>query len=202
MRPERTTCPWRPRTRPASTPQAAPRNPRAPALRALPPPLPDRQAHRSPAGGGQGCPAELSRAASWGRQGQQDTPPLTWGTAGPAQGGLASHRPRDGGCGGDGRAATAGAALAETGVREPEWGPQGARGPGGPAPAPPPAPGEAEHPLALSGTVLTSSSCCQRRARGRASRRPWSACARRPSARPAAGPGWSPRCGGQARAAS
>lgn len=37
---------------------------------------------------------------------------------------------------------------------------------------------------------LTSSSCCRRTGRGTASHRPWSACARRPSAHPAAGLGW------------
>lgn len=38
--------------------------------------------------------------------------------------------------------------------------------------------------------ALTSFSCCRRTGRGRAFRPPWSACARRPSARPAAAPGW------------
>lgn len=40
------------------------------------------------------------------------------------------------------------------------------------------------------GRALTSFACCRRTGQGRASRPPWSACARRSSARPAAGPGW------------
>ena len=38
--------------------------------------------------------------------------------------------------------------------------------------------------------ALTSFSCCRRTGQGRAFRPPWSACAHRSSARPAAGPGW------------
>lgn len=50
--------------------------------------------------------------------------------------------------------------------------------------------GACEPTGALVGRRLTSFSCCRKRGRGRASRRPWSACARLSSARPAAGPGW------------